>query len=175
MNNEIPNESKFWIHRFDKDLLKQLDDKKILGAEKKRSMALKKIKPNDRIILFSTLDIDKQKKICFLAYTMVDELYEDNETLYDYYFSTQKLHLKGIKYFTEPVVARDIADDLNFIKDKKKSANYLKSEYKEINEQDFKNIIRKTSLRKEYPAYFERVSFTMDDFLLNAIKVFISS
>ena len=36
-----------------------------------------------------------------------------------------------------------------------------------------KKILRKyckTSLTKEYPAYFEKVSYTMDDFLLNAIK-----
>lgn len=174
MNTQSAGQSRFWIHRFDKDLLKQLNDKRILGAEKKRSMGLKKLKANDRIILFSTMEIDKQKKICFLAYTMVQELYEDNESLYDYYFSPRKLRLKGIKYFTEPVVARDIADDLDFIKDPQKSANYLKTEYKEITEKDFKNIIRKTSLSREFPAYFERVSYTMDDFILNAIKVLYS-
>jgi uncharacterized protein (DUF1697 family) len=58
------NESKFWIHKFDKDFLRQLDDKKVLGAEKKRSTTLRNIKSNDKIILFSTLDLDRQKKIC---------------------------------------------------------------------------------------------------------------
>ena len=101
---------------------------------------------------------------------MVDDIYQDNETLYDHYCSPKKLKLKGIKYFTEPVVALDIADELVFIKNKKKPSNYLSSEYKEITEQDFKKIIRKTSLTKEYPAYFESVSFSLEDFLLSSIN-----
>ena len=113
------------------------------------------MEPNDKIILFSTLDLDKQKKISFIAYTMVDEVYQDNETFYDHYCSPKKLKLKGIKYFTKPVVAKDIADDLD---------------YREINERDFKKIIRKTSLTKEYPAYFESVSFSLEDFLLSSIS-----
>jgi hypothetical protein len=141
-----------------------------LGAEKKRSVTLKNIEPNDKIILFSTLDLDRQKKISFIAYTMVDEVYQDNETLYDHYCSPKKLKLKGIKYFTEPVVALDISDDLVFIKNKKKPSNYLSSEYREIDEKDFKKIIRKTSLTKEYPAYFESVSFSLEDFLLSSIN-----
>ncbi len=128
------------------------------------------MEPNDKIILFSTLDLDKQKKISFIAYTMVDEVYQDNETFYDHYCSPKKLKLKGIKYFTKPVVAKDIADDLDFIKNKNKPSNYLSSEYREINERDFKKIIRKTSLTKEYPAYFESVSFSLEDFLLSSIS-----
>lgn len=116
------------------------------------------------------MDIDRQKKISFIAYTMVDEVYQDNETLYDHYCSPKKLKLKGIKYFTEPVVALDIAEDLDFIKNKKKPSNYLSSEYREIDEKDFKKIIRKTSLTKEYPAYFESVSFSLEDFLLSSIN-----
>ena len=163
------NESKFWIHKFDKDFLRQLDDKRVLGAEKKRSITLKNIKPNDKIILFSTLDLDRQKKICFIAYTMVDEVYQNKKALYDYYCSAKKLKLKGIKYFTEPVVARDMAADLAFIEEEKKSASYFKAEYREISEQDFRKILRKTSLTKEYPAYFESVSFSLEDFLLSSI------
>lgn len=100
---------------------------------------------------------------------MVDDIVKDGEPLYDYYYSPRKLRLKGIKYFTEPVVARDMADVLDFIDDPQKSASKFKAEYREISEKDFKNIIRKTSLTKEYPAYFESVSYSLDDFLLNAI------
>lgn len=164
------NESKYWIHKFDKKLLRQLNNKKILGAEHEKSKSLKKFEPNDKIILFSTLDIDKQKKISFIAYTMVEDIFQDTETLYNHYNSPKKLRLKGIKYFTDPVVARDIASELSFIKNQEKSAAYLKAEYKEISEEDFKKIIKRTSLTKEYPAYFEKVSYIMDDFLLNAIK-----
>ena len=164
------NESKYWIHKFDKNLLKQLNAQKKLGAQNKRSTVLKNFEPNDKIILFSTLDLDKQKKISFIAYTMVEDIYQDNETLYDHYNSSKKLDLKGIKYFTEPIVAREISSELSFIKNKDKSAEYFKAEYREISEEDFKKIFKKTSLTKEYPAYFEKVSYTMDDFLLNAIK-----
>lgn len=163
-------DSKFWIHRFNKDYLKNLDGSKSLGAEKKRSNILNNISPNDKIIIFSTLGDYNQKSISFIAYTMVNNIYKNSEPLYDYYFSPKKLNLKGIKYFAEPVAARDIAEELDFVEEPKKSASYFKSEYKEISEKDFKNILRKTSLTKEYPAYFENISFSMDDFILNTIK-----
>lgn len=163
------NESKFWIHKFDKDFLKELDSVRLLASEKKRSRSLKHIHPNDKIIIFSTLDVEKQKNICFIAYTMVDEVFQDKKTLFESYSSPSKLKLKGIKYFSDPVIAKDIADELDFIKDKKKPSNYLSSEYKEISEQDFRRILRKTSLTKEYPAYFESVSFSLEDFLLSSI------
>lgn len=166
----VSNEPKYWIHKFDKGLLKQVDTSKTLGAEKKRSKMLKNIKPNDRIILFSTLDLDKQKNISFFAYTMVKETYTDGKSLYNHYESPKKLKLKGMKYFTDPLVAKDMANDLEFVADKKKSASYFKSEYREITEEDFKTILRKVSLTKEYPAYFENVSFTLEDFLLNSIN-----
>ena len=164
------DESKYWIHKFDKNLLRQLNAKKILGAKNKRSNILKKFEPDDKIILFSTIDIDKQKKISFIAYTMVEEIYQDKEVLYDHYHSPKKLNLKGIKYFNEPVVAKEISSELSFINNKKISSNYFNSEYREISEEDFKNIIKSTSLTKEYPAYIEKVSYTMDDFILKAIK-----
>ena len=164
------NEPKYWIHKFDKGLLKQLDASKTLGAEKKRGKILKDIKPNDKIILFSTLDLDKQKNISFFAYTMVKETYKDGKSLYNHYESPKKLKLKGMKYFTDPLVAKDMANDLEFVADKRKSASYFKAEYREITEEDFKTILRKVSLTKEYPAYFENVSFTLEDFLLNSIN-----
>ncbi|KAF5062762.1 hypothetical protein DSECCO2_301490 [anaerobic digester metagenome] len=166
----VSYEPRYWVHKFDKSLLKQLDASKTLGAEKKRSIILKDIKPNDKIILFSTLDLDKQKNISFFAYTMVKETYKDNKALYNHYESPKKLKLKGMKYFTDPLVAKDIANNLEFIEDKGKSASYFKSEYREITEEDFKTILRKVSLTKEYPAYFENVSFTLEDFLLNSIN-----
>jgi predicted RNA-binding protein len=162
-------ESKFWIHKFEKDFLKELDSVRLLASEKKFSRALKNIRPNDKIIIYSTLDIERQKNICFIAYTMVEDVYQDKKTLYESYSSPSKLKLRGIKYFTVPVIAKDIADELYFIKDKKKSSYYLSSEYKEISEQDFRKILRKTNLTKEYPAYFESVSFSLEDFLLNSI------
>ena len=163
-------ESKYWIHKFDKNLLRQLNAKKILGAKNKRSNILKKFEPNDKIILFSTIEHDKQKKISFIAYTMVEEIYHNKEILYNHYHSPIKMNLKGIKYFNEPVVAKEISSELSFIKNIKNSSSYFNSEYREISEEDFKNIIKRTGLTKEYPAYIEKVSYTMDDFILRAIK-----
>lgn len=166
----VSHEPRYWVHKFDKGLLRQLDRSKTLGSERKHSKTLKDIKANDKIILFSTLDLDKQKNIRFIAYTMVKETYLDNKTIYNHYCSPKKLKLKGMKYFTDPLVAKDMANDLEFVKNKEKPANDFKSEYKEITEEDFKAILRKVSLTKEYPAYFENVSFTMEDFLLNSIN-----
>ena len=101
---------------------------------------------------------------------MVDDIFQNSETLYNHYNSPKKLNLKGIKYFTEPIVARELSSELSFIKNKDKSSNDFTSEYKEISKEDFKKIIKKTTLTKNYPAYFERVSYTMDDFLLNTIN-----
>lgn len=164
------NETKYWLHKFDKDLLRQLDNSKILAAEKKLSTAIKELDANDKIILFSTLEIDHRPSICFIAYTMVEETIENRKKLYNKYESPKKLKLKGMKYFTDPVIAKDIYDKLNFIKNPNNPAESLKSEYKEITEVDFKTILRQTNFTKEFPPYFENLSFTMDEFILNSIN-----
>lgn len=170
MDKDANSYTKYWLHKIDKKTLKNLHKEKILGAEKKRSLLIKKIEINDKIILFTTLDINKSKNIRFIGYTMVDEVYDDGDNLYKHYYSPRKLKLKGIKYFTDPVIAKDLATELNFIENKKKPANYFKSEYREINKEDFNKIRNKSGLSKEYPAIFEKVSFTTDQFLLNSIK-----
>ena len=168
--NKGSNRSKYWIHKIDKDILRQLHDEKILGSKSKRSRLIKNIEANDKIILFTTLNLNNGKNISFIAYTMVDEVFENNKPLYDYYNSSKKLKLKGMKYFTNPIAAKDLAKSFKFIKDDKNPANFLKSEYKEISKADFNKILNRSSLSMEYPAYFEKMSFTVDEFLLNAIK-----
>ena len=75
---------------------------------------------------------------------MVEEIYQDKEVLYDHYNSPKKLNLKGIKYFTEPVVAKEISSELSFIKNKEKSSNILKPNIKK----SVKKIL-KISLKKQ--------------------------
>lgn len=141
-----------------------------MGAEKDRSLAIKNIEENDKIIIFTTLNLNKSRNISFIAYTMVDEVLENDEILYDHYNSSRKLKLKGMKYFTNPIVTKDLAKSLKFIKNDKKPSSFFKSEYREISKEDFKKILNKSSLSTEYPTYFEEMSFTLDEFLLNAIK-----
>lgn len=148
----------------------QFNNSKILGAEKKRSLSIKNLEANDKIILFSTLNINKRPIKCFIAYTMVEETFEDDKKLYNKYAAPKKLKLKGVKYFTDPIPAKDLVKDLEFIKNPKKFSNDLKSEYKEISKKDFKKILLKSNITKEYPAYFENVSYKMDEFILNSIK-----
>ncbi len=150
--------------------MRQLHDEKILGSKSRRSRLIKDIEVNDKIILFTTLNLNKSKNISFIAYTMVDEALENNETFYNYYNSSKKLKLKGIKYFANPIVAKDLAKSLKFVENDKKPSNYFNAEYKEIDEEDFKKILIKSSLSREYPAYFEKVSMTLDEFLLNSIS-----
>ena len=149
--------------------MRRLHDGKILGGKTKNSQIIEKISSNDKIILFSTLDLKKGKNISFIAYTMVDETIKNDKSLYDHYNSQKKLKLKGMKYFTRPIIAKDLYKDLRFLKRGKKHGNYLNSEYREINKEDFYKILNKSSLSKEYPTYFEKMTVTMDEFLINSI------
>lgn len=164
------NQSKFWIHRVDKSLIKSIESSKKLGAEKKGSKVINNFEPDDKIILFSTLNLDNQQKICYFGFTMVEDIYQNESPLYDHYYCPKKLKLKGIKYFSTPIVAKDIASELTFIKNKNSPYKSLPKEYKEINQEDFNKIIRKTSLTKEYPAYFDSITFILEEFILDSIK-----
>lgn len=141
-----------------------------MGAEKKLSSGIRPVSDDDKIIIFSTLDIDNKPTICFIAYTMVDETFKSKETLYKKYQSSKKLKLKGIKYFNDPVIAKDLAGELDFIKDAKKPANYLNSEYREISEKDFNKIRSNGDLTKNYPYNYDKISFNFDKFLLSSMK-----
>lgn len=147
-----------------------MNQTKVLGAEKQRSVGIKPVEANDKIILFSTLNIDNKPTISFIGYTMVDTTYEDKKSLYNKYKAKKKLKLKGMKYFINPIIAKDLADELSFIKNPKKSSAYLKSEYKEINKDDFKKILKKSNITKEFPAYFEELTFVMDEFIFYSIN-----
>lgn len=164
------NKTKYWIHKFDKDLLRQLDSSKILGAEKQRSRGIKPIESEDKIILFSTLNIENKPTICFIAYTMVDDTFEDNKKLYNKYASLKKLKLKGIKYFTDPIAVKNFVKELNFTKNVKKSSNLFKSEYREINEEDFNKIIFKGDFSKKYPDDYDQITMNLDEFILYSMK-----
>lgn len=102
---------------------------------------------------------------------MVDEVFQDDALLYEHYESPKKLKLKGIKYFTTPIVTRNLASKLKFVENKNKSAEYFKAEYREISGEDFQTILNKSSLTKEFPAYFESLTFNLEEFLLNLINV----
>jgi predicted RNA-binding protein len=148
-----------------------LDQTKVLGAEKQQSFVIRSVNANDKIILVSTLNIGNKPTICFIGYTMVDKTYEDKKSLYKTYKAKKKLKLKGIKYFSEPIVAKDLANELKFVTNPKKSASYFKSEYKEIGKTDFEKILRTTSFTKICPIFYsEEVSFTKEEFLLKSIK-----
>lgn len=105
----------------------------------------------------------------FFGYTKVDEIILNEDILYDYYESRKKLQLKGIKYFAQPISTKDISKDLNFVKDVKKSANYFKSEYKQISQEDFVTIRRKAKLIDTFPSYLEEISMTFKEFMISTI------
>ena len=92
------------------------------------------------------------------------------ERLFDYYFSKKKLKLKGIKYFSKPISVREIALDLDFIKNKKFSAQYLKSDYRQISKDDFINIRKKANLIKAFPSYLEEISMSFKEFMISTIN-----
>ena len=47
----------------------------------------------------------------------------------------------------KPISTKDVAESLDFVKDKKKSANYFKSEYREISKEDFLKMIEAGATR----------------------------
>lgn len=168
-NNSLKSEDKeynFWIHRIDFDKIDELHEGRILGAQKERATIIRDIHKNDRILL-----VTKRSNIEFFGYTMVDETYADKESLYDgYYNSKKKLKLKGIKYFSKPISTKDIADKLDFIEKKDKSANYFKAEYKKISKKDFAAVWKRADLIKEYPEYLDVINMSLKDFILKTIN-----
>ena len=148
------------------DAVSQINETKCIGAQKQRSTSIRDIHAGDRIMLLSKIN----NSISFFGYTQVDEAYQDKEDLYEYYYSKKKLRLKGIKYFSKPIIAKDIAENLEFVKNKKKSANYFKSEYREISKEDFTNIFKQTTLIKSFPSYLEEIRMTYKEFMLSTIN-----
>lgn len=112
----------------------------------------------------------RRSSIEFIGYTQVDETYFDDETLYDYYESRKKLKLKGIKYFSKPLSTNEMSEYLDVIKDKKKSANFFRSDYREIPKEDFIKIRKKANLVNYLPSYLEEYSAPLKEFLLNTIR-----
>ncbi|MDR2624048.1 MAG: hypothetical protein LBC39_05700 [Methanobrevibacter sp.] len=159
-------ESKYWIHKFPQALFKRLNKNKCLGGLSKKGIKIKDISPNDKVIIFTTF----RGNIQFIAYTMIDEIFSNDENLYDKFESRTKLKLKGIKYFSDPLVAKNIAKNLDFIGNIDKSAEYFRSEYREITKTDFYRIVGENQLTKDFPSYFEDFSFSGDDFLEFTIK-----
>lgn len=94
----------------------------------------------------------------------------NDEILYDYYESRKKLQLKGIKYFAHPISTKDISQYLNFVRDAKKSANYFKSEYKQISHEDYVTIRKKANVINIFPSYLEEISMTFKEFMISTIN-----
>ena len=149
------------------DIISHINEEKIIAAQKKRSTAIKNIHAGDRILLLTK----RNNLIEFFGYTQVEEVFQDTNDLYDYYFSKKKLKLKGIKYFTKPISTIDIAEELDCIENKKKSSNFFRSEYREMPKDDFTRIYLKAkpTLIKSLPSYLERVSMSFEEFMISSI------
>ena len=106
----------------------------------------------------------------FFGFTQVDEVFYNEKPLYNrYYNAERKLNLKGIKYFSKPIVFKEISDELDFIKELKTPA--LQFEYKEVSKEDFFRIMNHAiGVVKVYPTYLEDKYFYMDDFILATIQ-----
>lgn len=165
---KVDNSYKFWFHRIDDlSIIPQIDNEKCIGSTKRQSVSIKNIHAGDRLFLITK----RRSYIEFFGYTQVDEVYVDNETLYDYYESRKKLKLKGIKYFSKPISTKDMAEHLDVIVNKKKSANFFRSEYREIPKEDFLVIRKKANLVNYLPSYLEEYSKPLKDFMLDTIKI----
>ena len=138
----------------------------MIAAQKKRSTAISKIHAGDRILLLTK----RSNLIEFFGYTQVEEVYQDTNDLYNYYFSKKKLKLKGIKYFSKPISTIDVVEQLDFIEKKNKSSNYFRSEYREISKDDFTRIYKKANLIKTLPSYLEEITMSFKEFMFSTIR-----
>lgn len=157
---------KYWIHRINLDDLSSLNNEKCIGAVNEKSRLIKEVNANDLIFLVTK----RNNALEFFGYAKVEKVYHDNKPLYDYYKSKKKLKLKGIKYFTAPITTTDISENLSFVKNKKKSANFFKTEYREVSKEDFAEIRRKVVLTDEFPYYLDEFSMNLKEFILSTIK-----
>lgn len=162
--------TKYWIHKLDEKYLEAVHKKKILGSRSNRSKTIKNIESKDKILLCTSLRIKQRPSLSFVGYGFVESISDENKQYLGFDKSQRKIKLRGIKYFKEPVPIKDIADNLKFIKNKMKISDFLKSEYREISEEDFNVVIEKRRTILNFPIYFEKISFTTEEFLLNSIK-----
>lgn len=158
--------NRFWIHKFDLNNFQILHSNLILAAKNKNSKLINQIKPNDKILIFTSLSSYK-KDISYVGFTEVDEIIENNEKIYKNLKSFKKLKLKGIKYFTKPILEKDLTDSFDF---KNNTSAPFTSEFKEISSHDFNKIFSKSSVTKDFPLYFYNVEMFLDDFILKLIK-----
>lgn len=157
--------SKYWIYRIDEEYLSSINEHKVLGIVSSQLNAVKSVKARDKILFFTPLS--SERSISFIGYGPVEDTFDDPQYLLE---SERKVKLKGIKYFTEPVPVKDIGDNLKFIKNKENLPYPSKSEFMEIPKEDFNYITCRINSTKTFPCYFEKIAFTMDEFLNNSIK-----
>ena len=160
----------YWIHRLDEKHLEFVHKKNILGSKKKRSKTIKNIESRDKILLCTSHRIKQRPSLSFVGYGVVENFFDENKQYLGFDKSQRKIKLRGIKYFKEPVPIKDVADALKFIKNKMKISDFLKPEYREISEEEFKRVIEKRRTTLNFPGYFERISYTTEEFLLDSIK-----
>ena len=166
--NAAKESSKYWIYLIDGEYLGIINNQKILGATTSKSEAIKSVKAEDKILFSASLS--NKKSISFIGYGPVECTFDNDKCSLGVFKSERKIKLKGIKYFTEPVPVKDVEDNLKFIKNKENSSSYFKSEFREIPGEDFNYIIKRMNSSKAFPCYFEKISFTMDEFLNNSIN-----
>lgn len=143
-----------------------LNNGKCIASVNEKSRLIKEINANDLIFLVTK----REKVLEFFGYAKVEEVYYDDETLYNYYKSERKLKLQGIKYFVKPVTTKDISNSLSFVKNKSNTANSFKTEYRKISKDDFAEIRRNVILTDKFPEYLAEISMNLKDFILKTIK-----
>jgi predicted RNA-binding protein len=168
----VENEEKikFWIHKIEEKSVGVIHDKKILGSRSPRAKIIRNVGSGDKILFFTTLFVGRVRKISFVGYGLVDTTFDADKNYLGYDGSRRKIKLKGLKFLMEPVPQNSLSDELDFIKNKRRSSDYFSSEFREIFESDFKKVIDKRRASVEIPDYFGVISFTTDEFLLDSIR-----
>ena len=159
---------RFWLHRVDDNVLGDISENLLIGSAKKRGKLINEVGSGDKIFIFRSISLNGRRTLSIVAYTMVEKVYNSPESLYDYYESPRKLKLRGIKFFNPPLPLIRLRDKLVSV-DRKNWSSALTSEYRQIEERDFRVIRSRANFMDKLPAYLEEVSFSMDEFIINSI------
>lgn len=166
MDEDSMKNIKFYIFKFDEKYLNDISKNKTLFSHKKKGV-FQKIKANDNILLLSKYN----KKLSFLAYTQVNRIIEGEDIDSNgNYVNPKKLELKGIKYFIEPIILKDISDKLECIKNPDKPSSSIQ-EYKEISFADFKYVYNQAQHTNNIPYYLRFKTYNIKEFILDSMKL----
>lgn len=145
MSLDFDSDSRFFIQRVDFKDLNLFKEKMYLDEVENKSMEIKQVKPNDYILLFTTLN----NKHYFFAIGKVEYNLFNSFDNFKYFKPENTIKFRTINYFSNICNI----DDLDFIEFNPDN------QYFEISKQDTKKICEGIEFSNIFPTYFNKYDF----------------